>query len=87
MAQADELIAGRTRVVLTDRCKRDLMLNDCSDHVEEFGGCVGVILGPVDWGQKTEIEEDPTFDVRWLPSKLRYMYKASYLRVVDNDDT
>lgn len=41
---------------------------NCAEHVEEFKNCIGIVIGPV-W------EDEPRIlDVRWLPSKLRYMY-------------
>jgi hypothetical protein len=43
-----------------------------SAHVEEFGGCVGVVRGPADMG-------GPEVDVTWLPSKLVYAYDPAYL--------
>jgi hypothetical protein len=55
---------------------------DCStEHVEEFGGCVGVIQGPTDYNNCKPDAHDydpakvgPEVDVRWEPSNLRYAY-------------
>lgn len=44
----------------------------CStQHIEEFGNCVGIVEGPVDFGNGNL---GPEVDVRWLPSQLRYGY-------------
>ena len=46
-----------------------------SDHIEEFGDCIGIVIGPVepDW---------PEVDVRWQPSNLRYAYLPEDLEKV-----
>ena len=48
-------------------------------HIKEFGRCVGMVLGPVDWANGTF---GPEIDVRWKPSGLRYMYSIESLQVV-----
>ena len=45
----------------------DCML--CSTaHVNEFGDCEGIVIGPMQPGWEWEV------DVRWQPSNLRYGY-------------
>mgnify|MGYP007031238405 CR=1 FL=1 len=47
-------------------------------HIEEFGECEGLVEGPA-------FPNDPTcdlIDVRWEPSRLRYMYHPNDLEVV-----
>lgn len=46
-----------------------------SPHVEEFGDCVGIVEGLVDFGTS----KGPEVNVRWLPSKLRYGYHPDQL--------
>jgi hypothetical protein len=57
--------------------------------VREFGRCIGVILGPVDYNncKPGDPEYDPSkigpeLDVRWQPSGLRYGYDPSDLEIV-----
>jgi hypothetical protein len=59
--------------------KEALKANHCAPHVREFGRCIGVVQGPVDWGNGTF---GPEVDVRWKPSRLRYMYSQEDLVVV-----
>lgn len=47
-------------------------------HVREFGRCVGVVLGPVDFGTQL----GPEVDVRWEPSGLKYGYEPEDLELV-----
>ena len=48
-------------------------------HIKEFGRCIGVIQGLVDWGNG---KFGPEYDVRWKPSKLRYCYHPDNLDIV-----
>lgn len=57
-----------------------------SAHVEEFGDCVGIVEGLVDFNNCKP--KDPAYDkrklgpevdVRWQPSKLRYGYHPDQL--------
>lgn len=57
-------------VKMSDSCKQGLIDNDCKEHVDEFGECIGVVEGLVDWGE----HKGPEVDVRWFPSELRYAY-------------
>lgn len=64
-----------TRVRMSAALKERLAVNS-AEHVEEFGECVGVVIGQAegDW---------PEVDVRWEPSGLRYAYLPSDLVEVD----
>lgn len=46
-----------------------------SAHVDEFGDCVGIVEGPVDYGT----QKGPEVEVLWLPSRLRYGYHPDQL--------
>ena len=56
------------------------------DHVYEFGECVGVVDGFVDFhnvGDPLDIGKiGPEVNVRWQPSDLRYAYHPSDLEIV-----
>lgn len=70
---------------------KDLLIETgSSDHVKEFGECVGHIEGYVDYNDvpKDDPGWDPTkigpeVDVRWQPSNLRYAYARSDLVPAD----
>ena len=51
------------RVRMSQALKDRLIANGCSEHVEEFGQCVGQVEGPVDYGKV----KGPEVDVRWEP--------------------
>ena len=68
-----------TRVKMTEELRTRLLLNDCDDHVDEFGDCIGIVEGPTDYGTS----KGPELDVRWQPSNLRYAYDPKYLKVVE----
>lgn len=68
------------RVKMAATVKNQLRLNGCSEHVEEFGDCVGVVEGPVDYGNGVI---GPELDVRWEPSRLRYAYSPEHLESVE----
>jgi hypothetical protein len=57
-------------VKMTQSCKDALINNDCEEHVKEFGECIGIVEGYVDYGNS----KGPEVDVRWLPMGLRYGY-------------
>jgi len=48
-------------------------------HVQEFGDCVGTVLGPTDYGTS----QGPEIDVRWHPSDCRFAYTAADLEEQD----
>jgi hypothetical protein len=51
-----------------------------SDHVEEFGECIGVVIGSA-WEDPSS---GPEVDVRWQPSNLKYCYDPKYLIEVES---
>lgn len=57
-------------VKMTQSCKDALINNDCEEHVKEFGECIGIVEGYVDYGNS----KGPEVDVRWFPMSLRYAY-------------
>jgi len=71
-------------------------VHDCwgcsSAHVEEFGDCVGIVQGLMDYNncEPTDAAYDPSktgpeVDVRWQPSNLRYAYHPSDLELIGSD--
>lgn len=66
-----------TMVRMTPNLKRAMRANGSGEHVDEFGHCIGVVIGPMfpdtDW---------PEVDVRWQPSNLRYGYHPNELEIV-----
>lgn len=56
-------------VRMTEEYKNALRAGGYSEHVDEFGDCVGVIEKLVEVGYPTQL-----VDVRWRPSQLRYGY-------------
>lgn len=65
------------KVRMSEELKRNLILNDCEDHVKEFGDCEGIIVG------KVFEDDEGIVDVRWQPSGLKYMYDIQNLIVID----
>lgn len=63
------------RVRMTSAHKVRMALNGSAGHVAEFGGCLGHVDGPVDFGT----QQGPEIDVRWEPSRLRYAYDPADL--------
>ena len=59
-----------TKVRMGEAIKKQLIVNGCAAHVEEFGECVGLVEGLTDYGTS----RGPEVDVRWQPSNLRYGY-------------
>lgn len=59
--------------------------NDClacsSDHIDEFGTCEGIVGEKVSWNNNDSVS-GPEWNVRWLPSNLRYAYHPDHLVVV-----
>lgn len=75
-----------TYVRMSFDLKKRLIANGSVDHVAEFGNCIGLVEGLVDYNNvpKHDPTYDPTkvgpeVDVRWLPSKLRYAYRTDDL--------
>ena len=74
---------------MSDDLKRRLLNSASAAHVREFGNCVGIVVGKVDYNNcpTTNPRWDPKkvgpeIDVRWLPSNLRYAYKPDDLVVL-----
>lgn len=65
-------------VRMTEAHKKALREGLSAAHVDEFGDCIGVVLGPVDFGT----QQGPELDVRWVPSGLKYGYLPEHLEVV-----
>lgn len=55
-------------------------------HVAEFGHCIGIVAGPVDYNAPGAASDPaklgPELDVRWQPSNLRYGYAPEHLVVL-----
>jgi hypothetical protein len=62
-------------VRMKESFKEAMRRNGSSEHIDEFGDCVGVILGPMEPGW-------PEVDVRWKPSNLKYGYDIENLEFV-----
>ena len=81
-----------TKVRMSRGLRKELINNDCMEHVMEFGRCIGVVLGPLDYNNVPK--SDPTYDphkvgpevdVRWLPNNLKYGYHPDKLEPVRYD--
>jgi hypothetical protein len=72
MARASDPFQSGEMVRMTKQHKND---NASDAHIIEFGSCVGVVIGPTDYGTCV----GPEIDVRWLPSGLRYSYSSEDL--------
>ena len=68
-----------TKVKMSQALKESLKRTGCNDHVVEFGNCVGIVEGYVNYGNQI----GPEVDVQWLPSKLRYTYHPNHLSIID----
>lgn len=66
-------------VRLTEKHKNVLIANGCWAHVEEFGNCIGVVIGEMFPGLNC-----PEVDVRWKPSNLKYGYDVDNLEVIND---
>lgn len=60
------------KVKMSKALKENLIQNDCKEHVDEFGDCVGTI-------ELIDIYHDA--DIRWEPSKLKYAYPLEFLEL------
>jgi hypothetical protein len=63
---------------MSEELKQAMIGNGCAEHIEEFGDCIGVVDGLLDYGTF----QGPEVDVRWQPSNLRYGYNPDDLVVV-----
>ncbi len=66
-----------SKVRMSTRLMAAFRSNGSREHVTEFGGCVGIVEGLVDYGTQM----GPDVDVRWIPSYLRYAYQPEDLRI------
>lgn len=57
--------------------KVGMRANGNGEHIDEFGGCTGEVIGPV-WPNHPELE----VNVQWKPSNLRYAYLQEDLDLV-----
>ncbi len=65
------------KVKMSDTFKKMLTENGSKEHIDEFGDCIGIVEGLVNYNNDGENNPDkigPEFNVRWQPSKLRYGY-------------
>jgi hypothetical protein len=76
-------------VRMSAKLKSQLRSTGSGVHVDEFGGCVGIVVGPLDYNNCKPGEPGydlakvgPEIDVRWQPSNLRYGYHPSDLERV-----
>lgn len=76
------MIKSGDKVKMSDSLKELLIKNGCEEHVEEFGDCIGIVEDYVDYNNNGENDINkigPEFNVRWMPSKLRYGYSPDEL--------
>ncbi len=65
-----------TVVRMSASLRRALRANGSREHVSEFGGCSGIVVGPAYFGNGVY---GPEVDVYWIPSLLKYAYSPSEL--------
>lgn len=73
-----------TIVKMTEDTKAAFIKNDCKEHVDEFGDCLGVVEDLVDYNNDGENDPDkigPEYNIRWYPNGLRYGYTSDKLEV------
>lgn len=68
---------------MTKACKAHMATSGSWEHIAEFGSCVGIVDGLLDYGT----QKGPEVDVRWQPSNLRYGYHPDDLEIVDTEGT
>ena len=76
------IISSGDKVRMSVSCKEGLIDNGCGEHVNEFGYCVGVVEDFVNLNNNGENDINkigPEFNVRWMPSNLRYAYLPEHL--------
>lgn len=76
------------RVRMGEALKEEFRRNDCAGHVKEFGECIGIVEGLVDYNNEGDepydpLKRGPEVNVRWQPSGLRYGYHPDFLKVVN----
>lgn len=67
------IINPGSRVRMSRALRTAMRWNGSRRHVREFGRCIGVVIGLVDYGE----QQGPEVDVRWEPSGLQYAYNPS----------
>ena len=70
------------KVKMSVSLKESLIKNDCKEHVDEFGDCIGIVEGFVNYNNDGENDPEkigPELNVRWQPSNLRYGYDVENL--------
>jgi len=81
------MIKSGDKVKMCDSLKDSLIKNGCKEHIEEFGNCIGIVEGYVNYNNDGENDQNkigPEFNVRWNPSKLRYGYLPEDLIKIKN---
>ncbi len=76
------MIKPGDKVKMSNSLKKTLINNGCKEHVDEFGECIGIVEDYVNYNKDGENEDSkigPEFNVRWIPSKLRYGYSPKEL--------
>lgn len=69
-----------TKVRMNQKLKDALIQNGCKEHVDEFGECIGVVIGLTNY--ITQL--GPEVEVYWQPSNLHYAYHPKYLEVIND---
>lgn len=67
-----------TLVKMSEEFKAQMINSESKEHIEEFGECIGVVLGKV----YPDLEDADEIDVRWYPSNLKYAYYPNNLTIV-----
>ena len=76
-APVTQQMPNGTKVRMSQEYKNELKIHN-PEHLEEFGGCIGVV------GERVHPNTNyPELDVRWQPSNLRYGYFPEQLEIVD----
>ena len=81
------MIKTGDKVKMSEDFKNVLIKNGCKEHIDEFGNCIGIVEDLVNYNNDGENNPDkigPEFNVRWLPSKLRYGYSPDDLVKIKN---
>lgn len=73
-----EILPPGTMVRMSDELKQGFINNDCKDHVDEFGDCVGFV-------EDRMFDDGDEVNVRWKPSNLRYGYPSDMLVVINKE--
>lgn len=75
------------RVKMNEACIAELLDSGSAAHVEEFGDCMGIVEGLLDYNAGGQSHDPatlgPEVNVRWQPSAHRYGYHPGHLQVVN----